>query len=274
MFISDRLIFLQLQRTGCSHIAKLLATLVKGQQIGKHNALPESLRYSDKYVIGSIRNPWDWYLSLWAFGCGGRGGFYNRVTKRCPLCYTRKLFSRPYNGCVAMYSELKKPVHKWRKTYRDCYDPALFRKWCRLILSEERKYDFDNEYGFSCLSSFAGLLTYRYIKLFCKNVSDIFRDRIRENDELQKFDAENNILYDIIRNENLERDVIRVLRKAGYEVGDYEEVLLEKAKAKRRSASIHEESAYYYDKETIDLVGNKEALIIQKYNYNPPRCTE
>ena len=122
------------------------------------------------------------------------------------------------------------------------------------------------------MSSFAGLLTYRYIRIYCKNVSNIFRDRNWDNDELQKFDAENNILDDIIRNENLERDVIRVLRKAGYEVGDYEEVLPEKAK--RSSASIHEEPAYYYDKETIDLVGNKEALIIQKYNYNPPRCTE
>ena len=37
MFIADRLIYVELPKTACTHIGKLLALVVPGEQRGKHN---------------------------------------------------------------------------------------------------------------------------------------------------------------------------------------------------------------------------------------------
>jgi hypothetical protein len=62
MFVADGLVYLELQKTGGSHICRLLEQYANGRPEGKHNRL--TAEYSTHYVIGSIRNPWDWYVSL------------------------------------------------------------------------------------------------------------------------------------------------------------------------------------------------------------------
>ena len=52
MFISRKIIYLQLQKTACSHIAKLLLSCIGGKQVGKHNWLQEY--DTNKHIIGSI----------------------------------------------------------------------------------------------------------------------------------------------------------------------------------------------------------------------------
>ena len=66
MFVAQGLIYLELQKTGGTHIRRLLERYTGGKPVGKHNRLPAG---SDAdFIIGSIRNPWDWYVSLWAYG--------------------------------------------------------------------------------------------------------------------------------------------------------------------------------------------------------------
>ena len=76
MFESDRVIFLQLHKTGTTTIVDELqrctpGRLHKNRQQGKHMAL--NVPQNGRLVLGSIRNPYDWYLSLWAYGCAGKG---------------------------------------------------------------------------------------------------------------------------------------------------------------------------------------------------------
>src|SRR6476619_6662167 len=80
MFISDRIVFLELQKTGCTHIRDLLRELVGGQLVGKHNQARRRLFIEGKSFLGSIRDPWDWHVSLWAFGCQGKGSVHISVT--------------------------------------------------------------------------------------------------------------------------------------------------------------------------------------------------
>ena len=272
MFISDRLVYLQLEKTGCTHIAKLLADCVEGKQVGKHNRLPSGQKHNGKYIVGSVRNPWCWYLSLWAFGCSTEGRFYNNVTSRHFRRHFRKM---PFHVCkalAAIHHEILKPLNKWLMLYSDCDDPGLFRAWCRLALDQNRKYDFGEGYGYSSISSFTGLMTYRYIRLYSRNLSSIFTGKhITHIGELREFDTKNNLLDDIIRNESLEDDLIRVLRKVGYHLSDYQERKVRCAE--KTNPSKHESARYYYDSETIELVGEREKFIVEKYSYEPPKLT-
>src|SRR6185503_14274720 len=79
MFVSDRLIYLQMQKTASTHVARVLAEVVGGEQHQQHIRL--RVEPEGRLVAISIRSPWDWYVSLWAYGCregGGRSGVFQR----------------------------------------------------------------------------------------------------------------------------------------------------------------------------------------------------
>lgn len=63
MFQCEQLIYIQMQKTGCTHIESLLSGLFEGKQVGKKHspATPEQIR-NHPYFISSIRNPWDWFF--------------------------------------------------------------------------------------------------------------------------------------------------------------------------------------------------------------------
>jgi hypothetical protein len=105
MYKTDELIYIQIQKTGCSHIAELLSKLFDGKQIGKHNAATQHDLNSGRHVISSIRNPWDWYLSLWSFGVQGNGGFRNRVTRR-NVGVLKSAVRNPRRNLAAVFFEL------------------------------------------------------------------------------------------------------------------------------------------------------------------------
>ena len=52
VFIAEKLIYLQLQKTGCTQIASVLAENITGEQIGKHNFLREHISDKKNHRIG------------------------------------------------------------------------------------------------------------------------------------------------------------------------------------------------------------------------------
>jgi hypothetical protein len=275
MFISDRLIFLQLQKTGCTHIANLLTQYIpEGKMVGKHNPLSADFQKGTRYIVGSIRNPWDWYVSLWAFGCnGGKGGFYSGFYKRVTSRNIINAFRHrryPYHALLNLCYEIRKPIKTWRRLYSNQESPTLFREWLSFVFDRRRRYDFGEQYGYSSISTFAGVLTYRYVRLFSGNLSRIYTDpSLNSIHQLRQFDEKYTVLDAVIRNEFLEEDLISVLRKAGYRLSEEQTTLIRSTQ--KTNISQHHPTGYYYDQETLELVMRKEQFIIEKYSYAPPQ---
>lgn len=281
MFVSDKLIYLQMQKTACTHIASLLSKHIGGKQIGKHNWLEDF--DTKKFICGSIRNPWDWYVSLWAFGCKNEGEVHGRSIVRDHdkflQLFKYKLKSKygPYMSNNFQFgdmwshikNEIKKPTYLWRETYTDYQNPENFRKWLKLMYNPSRFKDFFEGYSESSINKFAGLMTYRYSYFFMK---DFFQTKnfkcIKTFDELREFDKKNNILDFMIKTESLESDFIEMLEKFGYKLG--KETTNQILRGGKTNVSKHNKSSFYYNEETINLVAEKEKLIIEKYNYKPP----
>lgn len=167
MYVTDKLIYLQLEKTGCSHTARLLDICLGGSQDGKHIRMKDNPE--GKLVVGSIRNPWDWYVSLWAFGCGGEGAVFQRVASR-PWRHKHQikewLVTNPGRWFPKIVGELTKPLGDWRSMYADVNNPELFRKWLRMLLDGGRSKDIDANYAYSPVSDFAGFQTFRYAYYF------------------------------------------------------------------------------------------------------------
>jgi hypothetical protein len=270
MFVSDKLIYLHLQKTGGTHVTKILSRYIpceKSKQL-MHGSLPENYIQNSKYVVGSIRNPWDWYVSLWAYGCARRGSFTKKLTTRKYGRYISRLGSAPASALRGIWSERSKPVRQWAALYQDSKDPGLFREWLRLLLSPERKYDIGPEYACSMLSTYAGAMTYRYIGIYTGGRSDGAVERITSAENLTAYDREYNVLDDVIRTESLHDDLIRVIDAAGY-VLDRRQIE-DIRNAGRTKTSTRHSTGQYYDNGTLDLVMEKERFLIEKYGYQPP----
>lgn len=256
-----------MQKTGCTHISNLLAKYVGGTKIGKHNWLENY--DTEKTIIGSIRNPWDWYVSLWAYGSSDRGGLYQRLTHRVSWKEQGKRVVR--RRITEAFKELTKPIDQWKSTYGDNENPMLFRNWLTLVLNPKRAVDLGENYYACSLSNFAEFMSYRYCKL---HMRDFFLKRnftgIQNLEELKAFDATNNLLHDIIRNESLEKDFIRVVQEAGHQLDQTMIQAIFQEAENKTNISEHRDSAFYYDDATIELVAQKEAFLIDKYSYKPP----
>ena len=281
MFISDNIIYLQLQKTGCTHIAKLLSDSCGGKQIGKHNWLQEYTQ--DKHIIGSIRNPWDWYVSLWAYGCKNSGGLNKQLTEKKLKIFFEKILLKikyanglkcPYYSWFDLAADLKniilfKQTNKWKELYNDNNDKILFRAWLKSLYTKQGKISVGEGYSSSSISNFAGFMTYRYCKLYER---DFFKKRnfkhIDNYGQLKDFDSENNLLNYTIKTENLTDDFISVMEKTNnFLPNQIKENILNSGKT---NPSKHKDISYYYDEETSNIVMNMEKFIIEKYSYKPP----
>ena len=261
MLISNKLVYFDLQKTGSSHMLKVLSGLpsLNSTILGKHalyHTIPDDLisDFQSILKIGTVRNPWDWYVSIWAFGCLSRGGLHYRLTK------IPKLSS--YSGMKEFLFHSSKR-REWKRLYKDSFDPELFRGWLKNLLIE-KKTDFREGYNESPISEFAGLCTFRYLKIYNYNFLKK-SDSITDFSKLVKFDKENNFVDIMLKMETLHESLIENAENMGISVEEMKDTL--KNMVEKTNKSIRNNYHFYYDEETAELVKKKEQFIIEKYNY-------
>lgn len=274
MFVSDKVVFVELHKTGCTHIRHLLKELVGGEFVGKHNQIGSGLLAGDRLLLGSIRDPWSWYVSLWAYGCDHKGFIYGNATrdgvrlkghgwKEHPLRAVRSLLAHRANRHAA----------QWRRTYENVNDPGAFRAWLHMLHDERYWHDYGEGYGRSRASRVAGLYSYRYMKLFtCRDDGDEVEDGIDgidSHDELVRHEQTHCFIDHFIRNERLEHDLFQALESSGIHVPERTrlEIL---ARPKTNTSSRSGGADFYYDDASERLVGERDRLIVDRFSYRPP----
>lgn len=274
MYVADRLVFVELHKTGGTHISTCLARLAPGEQVGKHNRVPPALR--DRFVIGSVRNPWDWYVSLWGYGCDGKGAVFQTVTRGLDLGYLRRDLSieigaSGYAVLRQAVADLQRPAAAWRRLYRDVNDAGAFREWLQMMMDIPRRYDVAEGFGFSPVSRWAGILTFRYLKLFTTLDARLYTDTTLATEAGARTAwATHRLVRGIIRTEHLEEDLIDALNRAGYALTQEQCAAVRARRHTRTNTSRRRAASYYYDAASIDLIARREALIIGEHGYVPP----
>ena len=277
MFVSKRFVYLELHKTGSSHIRSILKDLLDGKAVGKHNQATSDLFVDERVFLGSIRDPWEWYISLWGYGCDNKGALFGNVTKPRKL-YIRGLgWSRnPYAAFLqsfVMFKAWKDSSSKsqaWRDTYSDIDDVNAFRRWLYMMHDEKFMADIREGYRACSVSRVAGLMTFRYLNLFCTKLDEQNNlNRLSTMKQIMDYDNENCFIDYFIRNETLELDLFRGLEDYGVELPSEikAEVL---SRPKTNTSSRKNKAEYYYDKESEKLVAERERLIIDKFGYVTP----
>ena len=230
-----------------------------------HARLPESILSSDRLIAGSVRNPWDWYVSLWGYGCDGKGVLHNKLTE------PRKLrgygFSISFFGGISnLYNNLMRHRNFWMEVYSDSNSPELFRRWLKALLDSPGRRDLRGKYNTSPLSGFAGLYTYRYCYLFHDTDAHLFDGSISNMQALMEADRKHNMVDHVIRMEDITEGIMEMLRVSGTSVNSFlknRNISLERTNPSSRKKDF----SLYYDRATRDLVGHRDSLIAGKYGY-------
>ncbi len=271
MFVSDKIVFLELQKTGCTHIRNLLKEIVGGKFVERHVQADRHLFTDGRIFLGSVRDPWDWHVSVWAYGCDGRGDFFSNVTTKGVRIKDRGWKLHPYSTLIE-YLECRPNRHpeQWKRTFRDVNDPGAFRQWLHMLHDETYWPDVGEGYWRSGLSRFAGLLTYRYMKLFtCKKGELAALRSVSTPEQLVEHEMGNCFIDHFIRNEKLESDLLDALKFTGAEVSQETASKIE-SRPKTNTSSKKHGPRYYYDAETEKLVGDRDRFIIDKFGYLAP----
>ncbi len=235
-----------MQKTGCTHIASILDKLFDGEStIIKHNAAtPEQLKLG-RFMISSIRNPWDWYLSLWTFGVQGGGGFMNRLTR------------------------LSEDNAIWLRVYDNAENIDSFRKWLKMINDPSNSRLLGEGYGGTNITELCGFMTYRYLYLCSSKVNNLSQPGfISTFDDLAYYDKNNCYINYFIRQEALEETLCHAVEMIRPLTQQEKELILGfgKTNTSVRKLSISD----YYDADSIKLIEKRERLIIEKFSYSPP----
>jgi hypothetical protein len=235
--------------------------------IHRHRRIPEDFDIGARIIVGSVRNPWDWYVSLWSYGCAHPDqGLSQRLTRRRSI-RGHRISRSPKSGIVSMANHLMTPVRAWRHVYSDPKNPALFKEWLRLLLDPKRRFDLGEHFGEYPYSKFVGFLTHRYIMLHSTDLTSLAS--VDTQGALVEFDCEQSSLDAVIRTENLNEDFIKAMQLAGYSLTEEQRMIVQnshRTNASKRKTSLAE----YYDQELLELVNQRDAFIVNKYGYKVP----
>lgn len=275
MFVSDRIVFVELQKTGCTHIRNLLKELVGGSFVERHNQADPHLFTDGRCFLGSIRNPWDWHLSVWAYSCDGKGDFYGNVSTTGIRLRHRGWKLHPFSLFVeVLQSRPNWHAKEWRRTFRDVNDAGAFRAWLQMLHDPAYWPDVGEGYWRFPLNRFAGLLTYRYMRVFTCRKGELGKLRdISTPEQLAEYEKQHCFIEHFIRNEHLEPDLLEALRLARIEV-PAETAAAMMSRPRTNTSSKKRGSRYYYDAETEKLVGDRDRFIVDKFGYLAPSARD
>lgn len=236
----DRFIYLDVYRTGSTHVLKRLAaaTGAKPIRFHRHAALTRGRRFgfaSRKLCFATVRNPWDWYVSLWAFGVSGNSAIRRYLAGHYPLPYVAGLY------------DASEPAMAFRRWLTLMHDPAVLDT----IMQEHLPQ--------SGLAPVMGLYSYRFLRVTTLYPRLLLRQATASSaaNHLSRFRA----YSEVLRTETLDDDLDRLLAKLGLNV-------LERptrpANASPRTLASYRD---YYDDETMDLVARRDGLFSEVFGY-------
>ena len=277
MLVGERIVYLQLQKTGSTRITDLIQATVGAEERSKHDrfrrvdlADPE---IGPKYRLGSIRSPFSYYVSLWAFGCHKAGGIFERTTgisRADQPPAARGSFGHKTVPLAERDRRARKRAARWLETYTDGEDRDAFQAWITLLNDPKHRGDVGEGYGRSAIAGHAGLLTYRYAVLFVLGVvPGEPHAELATPASFRSYVDQHHLCQGMVRVEHLADDLEKALLEAGYDLDDAQRALLHgTSSAKGENRSKHRPTDWYYDDATRDLVAGRDAFVIERHGYD------
>jgi hypothetical protein len=251
----EKFIYLDMYKTGSTYIDSLLKKLVEGQPVRRtrHAPITKGRPFfwkQGKYAFATVRNPWDWYVSMWAYSIKQPNVlFFRDVRKVLGPEGSKKLF------------DAENPKESFATWLRALADP----KFLNSVM-------IGHPYSKTSLNKFLGFYSYRFMRVTTPHPALAMGWwNIRNMDQAiahQKRWA----LYDkVFKSETLTEDfsafVLENREKLGFKKNAKR--ILEKNAPVQKNTSNRTLSTYrdYYTDELRELVATRDRLVIELFGY-------
>ncbi|TNF90151.1 MAG: hypothetical protein EP300_03785 [Gammaproteobacteria bacterium] len=233
MITTDKFVFVHMHKTGGQSLGHIIESCIPGMRhIGYHypyEMLPAE--YSKLPVVGMVRNPWDWYISWYAFN--------TRQDVGNPLFFILS------DGFQADYRSTIKNLVKL------CSDDTTSRNYRRALI-DILPDTLQNNVGVgltkdsirSMGSADCGYYSWQFQRMHG--------------------DLDNPALH-IGRFENLQQDFLSIMHELDVNEADAMQARFDNTP--RINASRHSHYSKYLDDELRELIAENDALIIDRYGY-------
>ncbi len=233
MITTEQFVFIHMHKTGGQTLNHIIERCIPGYRpIGYHypcHLLPPEC--ADLPLVGIVRNPWDWYISWYAFNIRPNAG--------------NPLFFILSDGCQA---DFKTTIKNLVNLGSDTQKSQNHRKALVSILPDSLQGNQGLGLSKNCVRNFNDDNTGYYSWLF-KRMHGGF-------DGASLF---------IGRFEHLEEDFLSIMRQLS--VKQIDAIQSEFGNRHRINASHHSHYSCYYNDELRELIAEKEAALIHKFDY-------
>ncbi len=271
MIVGDKFVYIHLQKTAGTFISsELLKAFPLSQSVGKKHANLSEINPENqgKILIGSIRHPIDFYVSLWKYGCEGKGGLYHRLVRSNSNISSAMKYLKSSKWADIQLKNVFKKNHPWKKYYSDNQNIEHFRKWFLAVNDAESILDIgSNPYDNTDLGLYSRRYLFQYFlfeNTLKKKLSKISLNHTIEQTEVQIPTALRKMDF-FIRQENLHSDLTHLIEKL-QNIGE----------SKNKDYSFNPNKVNttentqlkyvdYYTTELLELLKSKDRIIIEQH---------
>ena len=93
-------------------------------------------------------------------------------------------------------------------------------------------------------------------------------------EELSEFLDRHNMWTDVIRTESIPDDLVRILEDTGHGLSKQTKELIPFLSGRKINRSLHSDTIYYYDEKSIELIAERDKIIVDRFGYRPPEYRE
>jgi hypothetical protein len=248
----DDFIYLDVYRTGSTHVIGLLEEICTGKPVRafRHAALTKGRPWGltgGKPVFATVRNPWDWYVSLWAIGSDGKSAIRKHLAPHLAAEELASLYDRA--DPRAAFSRWLARIH----------DAAFLDRVMKEHLPE------------SGLASAVGLYTYRFLRVTTRYPRLLLRRPfVRDPDGAVRHHRRFKAYQTLLRNESLDDGLVAFVARhpRGFRPDAAE--IIRAASVRHANASSRSLVSYrdYYSAADRDLVAGRDRFFIDAFGYS------
>jgi hypothetical protein len=251
----EKFIYLDMYKTGSTYVVGLLNKLMPEKPVRslRHAPLTKGRPFNwkqGKYAFATVRNPWDWYVSMWAYSIQQPNVlFFRDVRSVLGEKGSKELF------------DAENPKESFGRWLRALSDPAFLK----VVMK-------GHPYSRSSVSTFLGFYSYRFIRVTTPHPSIFLRRWYIWNMDRAIAHQKRFAIYDrVFRSETLTEEfsefVLANQERFGFKPNA--KGILKRNAPTPKNTSNRTLTSYrdYYTDDLRDLVARRERLLIDLFGY-------
>lgn len=264
MIIGKNFYIIEMPKTGTTFLRNYFKQYKDIKLSAHHDTIDENteLNYSTKeFKIGTIRNPYSWYLSFWKWSCQQKkkSPLYSDITSR-----RLKLKRLKFNGNLISYifCQLTKNKKDLKNLFKDVNSKKNFNHFVEILLNYKYRNIISSDFSFIPHKNL-GYMTYYFLT---QNISKKDYKKLYYSNEkfssILKFLDNRLSLNLFFKTENLTNNLKVFLKKNKIFLKD-----LKKIKRNSTKNKFNKNYLDFFTKRNLKIIEKKDDYLFRKFKY-------